>query len=125
MREYSYIYGVWFIPGDRKDFLLQMVIVDGKWGVDYRFRYYSEEPGDPFDNKDKKSGYAFQGQDATEETKARLLVTTQALICQVEDFYGHNADFVLLECSADDPKILFEIGSRPWAHLKMPKEAGK
>jgi hypothetical protein len=37
--------------------------------------------------------------------------------------YGSPVDFVDLQCSADDPKIFFELGSRPWSHLKTSKDS--
>jgi hypothetical protein len=36
----------------------------------------------------------------------------------IEPKFGSKHDFVLLDCKPGDPEILFELGSRPWAHIK-------
>ncbi len=114
-----YYYGVWFVPGDCFDYLASLLKKDGKWTLEYRFRYYSEESEDPFDKKDKKNRYVATMKDDSDESLQIAIKASTDCASRLAEKIGSEVDFVDLQCQAGDPKFLFELGSRPWAHLRM------
>ena len=121
-----YYHGIWFVgDGATQDWLGKLFKEGGRWVFQQRFRYYVGS--EAFDSGDKKSWYRFEADDDSKESLARFLKTIHALVAMAELRYSSNADFVLLECEDSDPKFLFELGSRPWAHLKRvaPDEVPK
>ena len=126
-----FFYGIWFLPiPDMKtgkivsDFMGNLFHEeDGPWVFEYRFRYYSPESTDPMDDKDRKSWYTVQGESFDAETLQKLItaakLVTDAMVAKIEEA-GHTSefDFVKMDCWNDDPKFFFELGSRPWAHVK-------
>lgn len=43
----------------------------------------------------------------------------EIMLIAIEERMQSKADFVDLQCLDSDPKFLFELTSRPWAHVKM------
>ncbi len=114
-----WMYGIWFVPGEDKDWLGQLYKEDGKWVFKYRFRYYSNRSTDLFDDKDRKSGYIVKAETRSEEDKQKLLSVIHQVVSAVEVEYGNEVDFIRLECSNDDPRMIAEMEKRSWCHVKM------
>ena len=118
----THIYGIWFIPHKNRqmDWMAQLYVAEGKWHFEYRFRYYSEDSTNPHDGKDRKSWSGFVAPDDSIETRDASLIAIQKIIPVLEEELEDKASFVLLDCKPDDPKILFELGSKPWCHVRLP-----
>jgi hypothetical protein len=113
-----HIYGIWFVPGGNKDWMASLSKKDGEpWKLHYRFRYYRDDLA--FDSDDIKSGYTATAVDDSDESRDRLLGCLKTLVPMTEQNMGNPADFLLLDCRGDDPKVFFEFGSRPWSNIKM------
>lgn len=113
-----HIYGIWFVPGPNQDWMGSLTKKDGEpWQMKYRFRYYADDKA--FDSQNRKSGYTVTANDDTDKTRDHIVAGTNKLVEIIEERFQNKADFVLLDCRGDDPKVLFEIGSRPWANMKM------
>lgn len=124
----EYYYGIWFVGnGKSMDWLGQLLKENGKWAFKYRFRYYdAEDPGnDPFSNKDRKRGYIVNAVDDSIAELNRLLPMIHLVVGEVERQFKAKADFVDLKCCNDEPKFLFELGSRDWANIRLETEEPK
>jgi hypothetical protein len=120
MEDANWIYGIWFVgDGVAADWLCQLFRRPGMWILEYRFRYYSAESQDPFDDKDRKSWHAFRSPDDSIASRDKMVSSTNKLLPLIEARIGSAAEFVLLDCAPDDPKLMFELGSRPWCHMKV------
>jgi hypothetical protein len=117
----THVYGIWFVPSadDTVDWMAQLYVEDGKWTLSYRFRYYSPDSTNPHDGKDEKSWYYAQANDDSDSAREAVVAALNQLMPKLEEELGGKAEFVLLDCKPGDPKILFELGSRPWAHVRM------
>jgi hypothetical protein len=82
----------------------------------YRFRYYKDD--NAFSQNDVKNWYTVKGGKENQLEKMFDFIETQ-IIPVIERQLGNKVDRVSLECTCSDPKMLFELGSRPWAHVKM------
>jgi hypothetical protein len=121
---FTWLYGMWFVgDGYSEDWHAMLGKRDGKIQIEYRFRYYSPESKDPYDDKDRKAWYAFSATDDSDASLQAMLDTIKTFFPGMMFHYQSPIDFVDLQCSADDPKILFELGSRPWAHVKAGSDA--
>lgn len=121
---FTWVYGTWFVgDGATGDWLGTLGKRDGKIQFEYRFRYYADDKA--HDSQDRKSWYAFSAKDDSDESLQAMLATTQKLLPALAFKYQSAVDFVDLKCNADDPKFLFELGSRPWSHLKHGSDAEK
>jgi len=120
-RTATHIYGIWFVPSrdNDQDWMARLYVDEGKWVLDYRFRYYSEESTDPHDGQDEKNWYTATGPDDSEESRNQVLGAMAKLLPAVEEHLGEKHDFVLLDCKPSDPKVFFELGSKPWAHVRI------
>ena len=121
----EWIYGIWFVPGDQKDFMGVLGKENGNWVFAYRFRYYSQESVNPHDDKDEKSLFRLVLEDGKAESLPKLLSTIKEMVSMCQGHFGSSADFVDfvdLQCATNDPKIFFELGSRSWAHLQRKEE---
>jgi hypothetical protein len=116
----SWIYGIWFMvrKDGKADFAGKLMRTDHKWVFDYRLRYYAPDSTDPFDGKDTKQRYRAWMADDSDASFKRALQALQDFFAQAREIGFENVQFVLLECFEDDPKIIFELGSKPWAHIK-------
>lgn len=117
--KFTWIYGIWFVPSDdnTKDFLGMLGIEDGRWTFNWRFRYYMDAKA--HGSNDVKRFYSAAAASDIDEDRERVLVRVKATVAMCEGEFGCDHDFVLLDCKIDDPKIFFELGSRPWANIKM------
>lgn len=118
-----YIYGIWFCGNGKQDWMACLSRKDGEgWKLQYRFRYYSDDLA--FESKDTKNWYSFTCTDSSDECGR---VTAEKVNELVHSMLGRDMgttiDFVDLQCRGDDPKVFFEMGSRPWSNMKvMSKE---
>lgn len=114
----AWIYGIWFVPGRGVDYMAKLLRYGGKLHLHYRFRYHT--PGsDPFDGTDRKHWYHAVMPDGGAESLTEAADAVNKAVRILEDQFNHKADFVRLECRNDDPKVLFELGSRDWAHVRL------
>jgi hypothetical protein len=121
-REPTYYHGIWFVgDGQTGDWMAKLFKREGKWVLDYRFRYYDKDnPGNgPHSGKDRKSWYSCVGSDDSDEQLEKIVEAANkvAAFCALH-YGGTEFDFVLLQCLDSDPKFLFELGSRPWVNIK-------
>jgi hypothetical protein len=121
-----YYYGTWFIPSiyNTHDWMGSLFIEDGHWVFEHRVRLYADSKA--FGSEDEKTWYKMKAKDDSIEVRDRLLENmNKNILPKLEKEFGCKHDFVLFECKNDDPKFLFELGSRPWAHIKTlsPEEA--
>lgn len=87
------------------------------WKARWRFRYYVDHKA--HDSEDRKSAYACKA-DGSQESLDRLRHMSTLLANQMrKDTEEVFHEVVELQCRNDHPKMMFEIGSRDWAHLKM------
>ncbi len=119
----EWIYGIWFVPGKDCDYLATLLKREGNVVLNYRFRHYSEESTDPHDGKDTKHGWTATMGDDSDESLRKAIESQEKIIPVLEARYGSKCDFVRMECWKDDPKFFFELASRPWAHVKIKREA--
>ena len=116
----DYFHGIWFVPlTPDSDWMGCLKRNEGRWVFEYRFRYYSPESKNPHDDKDEKNWFVLRTKDDSPELLEKMLEMINKIILSFSEHTGHSADFVDLQCQADDPKIFFELGSRPWAHCKI------
>ena len=118
----TYYYGIWFVgDGESQDWLGKLFKEGGKSIFEFRFRYYNEEEPDnkPFSGKDRKNWYQCKAKDDSEGTLNSLLPIVEAAATMTGARYGQKPDFIKLECLDSDPKFFFELGSRPWANMKL------
>jgi hypothetical protein len=115
---YDYIHSVYFVGnGLDADWMGRMVRDKGQWRFEYRFRYYKDDKA--FDSKDVKNWYAFAAKEPGDEGAINLLEGLKKIMLPLlEVKFRSKMDVVMLECSTSDPKVLFELGSRPWANVK-------
>jgi hypothetical protein len=115
----SWVYGQWFVGDGKSDWLgtLGIDAKDDVWVLEYRFRYYEDEKA--HDSKDRKNWYHTRGPDKSDATRDKFLAGVKMLLLLLEAKFGAKADFVDLQCGADNPKIFFEISSRPWSHMRV------
>jgi len=120
-KNFDWIYGIWFVPSkdDTRDWLGMIGKEKGKWIVRYRFRYYSPQSRDPHDKHDTKNEYAFSAKDDSQESLDRIVACTKDIVMATEIEFGEKHDFIDLQCDNADPKVFFELGSRPWSHMKI------
>ena len=121
MKEMSWVYG----DGRTGDWMAYLgKSKDGqRLRLEYRFRYYKDDLA--FDSKDVKNWYEGEMGDASAQSLERAVATINKIVelCKIQYGPAPECDFVLLECTPDDPKLLFELASRSWANVKvMDKE---
>jgi hypothetical protein len=118
MSERCYFDSLWFVSNRRnRDFLAQIVHTEGgNWKLHYRFSSYTDP--EPFSDSDKRSYYEVQTDKCDDATLQRLRAGMTSLKGKLESLYGNPMDIVELQCWNDESKILFELGSRPWANIK-------
>lgn len=111
---------IWFVGDHRTADWMGSVLRDegGPWRLEYRFRYYKDDEVHD-KSKDVKNWYTLTLKDASEASLQRLVDSTkQTVIPLMELRFGDKAECVLLDCWNDDPKFMFELGSKDWIHLK-------
>lgn len=118
----DWVYGIWYVSdGVSQDWMGTLGKAEGKWQFEYRFRYYVDDL--THNSNDRKSWYAFGAKDDSDASRDSILAAIKPLIDGLIMRYRSAADFIDLQCGADDSKILFELGSRPWAHVKHGSDA--
>ena len=110
-----WVYGIWYVQGKDCDWMGSLSKQDDKVVLEYRFRYYKDDRA--FDSKDTKNWYT--GSSPVEDLEKNLAGFLSGVLPIIEQYLDSKADFVDLQCSGDDPKVLFELGSRPWASLRI------
>jgi len=93
------------------------------WQCHMRRRIYVDDK--VFGSDDKKTGWHVDGGTAPPSiTDDEMLKSMREAI---KDLYkvtgGEKYDIVELQCMSDDPKMMFELGSREWCHMKILTEA--
>ena len=120
----KFYHGIWFVGNATGDWMGSVYKEDGKWMLEYRFRYYyPNDPGnDAFSVQDKKNWYKFGTKDDSEEDRAKMVQAIEMIMPVMALKYGNKVDFVDLDCDQSSPKFFFELASRPWAHVKQVSE---
>lgn len=120
----TYVYGIWFQPGEGRDLMAVMTKEDGEnWVLKWRFRHYRDS--DAFESNDEKSVYVMTSTDDSEEARDKIINGWKQVCSKLvneTDWGKYDLDEVILDCRGDDSKIFFELGSRPWAHMKQLTE---
>lgn len=119
--DFTWIYGLWFCPGDMQDWMGMPGIEDGKWTFRYRFKYYHPDSRDPHDGLDRRSTYAVVAKNGNVEERDALLATIRELVPRIEVEYNAEVDFILFDCDNNSPQVIEKIRTRPWAHCKFVK----
>jgi hypothetical protein len=113
-----WVHGIWFVGWDGCDWMACIRKANGKWRLDYRFRYHKDDKA--FDSKDEKSWYSAEPKDGNGEKGLEdLIAGVHEVSKAIADSQNTEVDFLLLDCKGDDPKIIFELGDRPWGNPKM------
>ena len=142
LNKQRWYHGVWFLPfrdehGRIYGDLMATAYCTGpdsphnsNWTLEYRLRTY--EPGqqskDPFKVLDKDSQGLSSGQRVVPRKgapfpgKDQFIANAKKFICKIENDVGGKADFVDLQCWDTDPKMFFEMLSRPWCYAKKLSE---
>ncbi len=110
-----WVYGMWFVQGDKCDYLACVRKVEGLWRLDYRFRYYNSDKA--FDSDDEKHWYSAEAKDESSPIEP-LIEACHKVAAKFGKMHGTEPDFLLLECQGDDPKIAFQMGMRECVHMK-------
>ena len=106
----DYVHSIYFIGNSEHDWLAKIYKEGNKepWILEYRFRYKVH------DSEDKKNWYKW-----IPKSLEKAIEGVEFLKPIIEQHFSSKLDTVLLECLDSDPKFLFELGSRPWTHLKL------
>ena len=126
--EKTFIDSIHFCGDDDGDWMATLYRPgDGEpWELEYRFRYYENRgPGTAWDGEDRKSWYQAKAPDDSEENCRAMRTALDNLRPALEARYGSSVDVVELQCYGDDPKFIFELGSRDWANIKVGADAEK
>ena len=113
----SYYLGIWFIGGEKTDWLGCVWREENsqRWIFRSRFRYHSPESKDPFDNHDKKSFSNFEI-DATKKTEQQIEEDVGLIATLVGVRLGVPVEFV--EIKSDMDAALYKLALQPWEHIK-------
>lgn len=116
----TYIHGMWFVgDGQSRDYFAKLFKADGKWTLEYRFRYYADDQH--HDSKDVKNWYTAKMRDDSPESLVLALASINRVVAALVPAFGHISDYVDLQCNEDDPKVMFELGSRDWCDIKLER----
>ncbi len=116
-KDFTWIHSIWFISDGTKDYLAMLGKSDGRWVLKYRFRYYVDDKA--HGSSDRKSQYCATMQDDSQASLANALGAIHSLIPVLEQQFGSKVEMIDLQCPNDDPKVFFELSSRPWAHVTI------
>ena len=113
----SYYLGVWFIGGEKTDWLgcAWREPDSPHWIFRSRFRYHNPESQDPFDDKDTKSFSSYEI-DATKKTEQQIEEDVGLIATLVGMRLGVPVEFV--DIRGDMDKALYKLALQPWAHIK-------
>lgn len=123
--ERYYIDSMYFVSNKRDhDFLAKIIREEGgNWKLTFRFSSYTDPR--PFNDSDKRDYYQVETDSSDDATLLRLRDAMVGLRPKMEEQYKNQMDVVELQCWNNDSKMLFEVGSRPWANVKYePIEQG-
>ena len=113
----SYYLGVWFIGGEKTDWLgcAWREQNSPHWIFRSRFRSHSPESQDPFDDKDKKSFSSYEI-DATKKTEQQIEEDVGLIASIVAMRLGAAVEFV--EIKSDMDAALYKLALQPWCHFQ-------
>ena len=115
----NWIYGIWFVPFPGQDWLATLSKSGGRWRFHDRMRVHKHDGDDEI-----KSQVRELADDSDSSLQSMLGVVGQKLT-KLEAI-GGKPEFIKLECPGDDPKVFFELASRPWCNVERPpKEKAK
>lgn len=105
------IISAWFVDGENKNWMATLYERGGKICLEYRFRYYNPESKDPFDGKDRKSGYVGEFKGKSVDAVAAVQKLAESLAA---DFHS-TAERV--DINGDIHKFMEKLAGLPWAHF--------
>lgn len=120
IKEGRYFAHIWFVGGGKAgvDWMgaLWRETDSTEWHLQYRFRYYSKESKDPFDQKDRKSWHHMKGPGPEEQVQAAGEVVARLAHVQ----YGGIFESIPVR-SADPETVGKVFQTASWAHGKEIK----
>lgn len=115
--ETTWIHSIYYVGGPRSNYLAKLAKAGGKWCLFYRFRYYVDRKA--HDSEDVKRFYTCSMPDDSDASLQKALDSVHRLLPMIARQIGGEPDIIHLDCAHTDPKVFFELGSRPWAHVKI------
>lgn len=112
----TYIEGLWFIGNGKMDVLAYLTRNKKKhWQFDYRFRYYKSDQA--FFSDDVKKHYTLS---CPLEELPIIKAKLRPVIKMIAKGMGGKTqvDYVILQCQANDPKILAKLKKFEWCHFQ-------
>ena len=113
----TYVAKIWFIAWDGSDWMatLYKEVLDAKWTLSYRFRYYKPDPlQDPFTDDDEKSGYTA----TMTGTEAEMIAACDDIARMMVDARGGVLDEVVIG-EVGSKALTTALSGRPWAHMRQ------
>lgn len=118
IKDEIYSVGIWYVAWKDADWMAWAGRPKdgGPWSIKYRFRYYSQPESGPFDDKDRKSWYAFQASPDTPEKEIEDgLEKLARIICLGRS--AHTFDIVKVKACGYDA-FSEAIKGKPWFSVK-------
>ncbi len=119
----SYISFIWFKGWKGGNIMSQLSRPepDGEWEFTMRFRHYVDDKHHESD--DMKSGLTMKAPGSKSEDE--VIAEVRDTVDKASDVFGpvwgdlQVDDFIDLKCESNDPKLMIELMSRDWCHVKM------
>jgi hypothetical protein len=116
--KFTWIYGIWYCGNKTGNWMGMLGLEEGRWVFRYRYRYYRDTKA--FGSNDIKNEYVLTTRSGDMASLPQLVdKLLKAMIPFLVKGYESEIDFVDLQCPNDDPKVMFELGSRPWTNMKI------
>ena len=112
------IVGVWFASLSKdSDWMMGINRTDEGWLMQYRFRYYGDDSGDPWSDKDKKNWYASKA--------PKDKITEEELIKKMGEMYeliklrAEGDCYALLRGAGSFEDFIKEFQKLPFVHARV------
>lgn len=114
MNEDQWIYGIWHVEVGFGNYMAKLMRDGQGLYLEARTRVYVDDK--VHDSEDRKKFWTARSDGDTLE---QMVAKADLIAEKVAEKYGSTVEFVLLECQMSDPKVFFELGQKPWAHIKI------
>lgn len=114
--EKDYVLGLWYVATAEQDWMAGVTRKPGAtdWTITYRFRYYATGPGDPFDERDRKSWYS----GTATGPEAVVVAGMDQVAGELANMLGAAVEVrEYLEVRGTARKLIEILSTRPWAHV--------
>ncbi len=119
-----YCHAIWYAEAKdgQSNFLATLWKKEGKWQLEYRFRYYVDNKA--HDSKDRKDWYTAIMPDDSEKSLSKALASMVSVELEGPLALAYAPfEFIEMKCEDSDPKFFFELASRPWAQVKRAEKS--